>query len=428
MTDADAPLALVLALIRSTDRMTRPELVRQSGLSRAVVNQRVEQALELRLVEETSESISTGGRPSTTLRVRDQQGRVLAAVFGASRLHVAVTDLSGRVLRDRVVSWDVDAGPEASLTRLESLGRALLDEEPAPLWAVGLGVPGPVEFASGTLVAPPIMDGWDNFHVGARLERMFGTPAWVDNDVNLMTLGAWKATRSEAGDNVVLLKAGTGIGIGLISQARLHRGARGSAGDLGHVSLGNGSTTLCRCGKTGCLEASAGGWAIARDMQTPGALRSSPFLAAKVAETGTVTVEDVIAGALLDDETCRTSIRRSAEMIGGHLSALVSILNPSTLFLAGSLTRVGDLFSGPVREAIQRGSLPLGVEELVITEVPLNHSEGVIGAAALVLDQLFSASMLQRWIPTGSPAGFRDSTSQLFGSDPSRAERERFIR
>lgn len=135
MADADAPLALVLALIRSTDRMTRPELVRQSGLSRAVVNQRVEQALELRLVEETSESISTGGRPSTTLRVRDQQGRVLAAVFGASRLHIAVTDLSGRVLRDRVVSWDVDAGPEASLTRLESLGRALLDEEPTPLWA-----------------------------------------------------------------------------------------------------------------------------------------------------------------------------------------------------------------------------------------------------------------------------------------------------
>ncbi|MEK8174958.1 ROK family protein [Streptomyces sp. M19] len=152
-------------------------------------------------------------------------------LFGASQLHAAVTDLDGTVLADRRTAWDIEAGPEASLeTMYETAGQLLTAELRDRLWSVCVGVPGPVDFARGTVVRPPIMAGWHAFPLRERVEAHYDVPVWVDNDANLMALGAWSRTRAFAGDNVLLVKASTGIGLGLMSRGRLHRGARAPRG------------------------------------------------------------------------------------------------------------------------------------------------------------------------------------------------------
>ncbi len=133
---------------------------------------------------------------------------------------------------------------------------------------VGVGVPGPVEFATGTPVAPPIMPGWDGYRVGERLADYFGAPTLVDNDVNIMALGEhWKAWR--AYDHLLFVKVGTGIGCGIITDGRIHRGAQGAAGDIGHIHV-PGNEEICRCGNRGCLEAVAGGGAMAARLRAEG--------------------------------------------------------------------------------------------------------------------------------------------------------------
>ncbi|MGW2291548.1 ROK family protein [Streptomyces phaeochromogenes] len=407
MTDQTQTLSLVLNMIRSGAAVTRPDLSRRTGLGRTIITQRVDQAVTAGLVVEGEAAPSTGGRPSRILRIAPGHGVLLGLVFGATHLHAAVTDLDGTVLVDRRTEWDVETGPESSLATLYEMSAQLLTPDLEDrLWGVCVGVPGPVDFARGITVQPPIMTGWHGFPIRDRLEAHYEVPAWVDNDANLMALGSWSKTRISAGDNVLLVKASTGIGLGLISRGRLHRGARGAAGDLGHTVVAEESRHRCRCGKFGCLEAFAGGWALARDARAAGLAGRSPFLAARLEQSAApATVVDVLDGCAADDPVCVELVTRAGEMVGAQLAMLVSVFNPSTIYLAGLLAQTGELFRGPVAEVVARRSLPLATDELVVTTVGLDGMEGVIGAAGLAIDELLQPEMLGRWIPQGNPRG-----------------------
>lgn len=404
MADHTQNLALVIDLVRSGQATTRPEIIRQSGLGRAVVQQRVEEALDAGILMEDEVGISTGGRPSPVLRMNADRALVIAAVFGASRLHVALADLAGDIVTDRRVEWDVEAGPAASLEHLYGIVDALMPVGGADrLWGAAIGLPGPVDFSIGAPVQPPLMPGWDGFRVRTAVERHWSIPAWIDNDANLMTLGTWSRTRRASGDNVLFVKAGTGIGAGIISRGRLHRGARGAAGDLGHVTIAEESRLQCRCGKFGCLDAFAGGWALARDSHPAALAGRSTWLQDRLRERGRLDVDDVILGMQAGDTISRELILRAGELIGREVANVVNVLNPSTVYLGGSMVRTGEEFRATVDDAIRRRSLALATDELVITPVPLQHYEGVYGAATLALDELFHPATLREWLPERTP-------------------------
>ena len=127
---------------------------------------------------------------------------------------------------------------------------------------IGIGVPAPVAFSRGEPVAPPMMPGWDGFSIPGWFSRHYDAPVLVDNDVNIMALGEhWTHWRDC--EHLLYVKIGTGIGCGIVSDRRIHRGAQGAAGDIGHVRLAGHDDVVCRCGNVGCLEAVAGGRALA---------------------------------------------------------------------------------------------------------------------------------------------------------------------
>ena len=176
-------------------------------------------------------------------------------------------DLDGRILGHHDEPARIEDGPERGLDRVDALFDSLLrttQDIPGRLWGVGIGVPGPVEFASGRPISPPIMPGWDGYPIRERFAHRYRAPVWVDNDVNVLALGEWRSGVAPGHDNVVVIKIGTGIGAGIISDGRLHRGAQGSAGDVGHIQVVDDPSVVCRCGNIGCLEALAGGAAIGR--------------------------------------------------------------------------------------------------------------------------------------------------------------------
>ncbi|HSK95253.1 MAG TPA: ROK family protein [Euzebyales bacterium] len=185
------------------------------------------------------------------------------AALGATHIAVGLTDLTGTLLHKHVEPHDIATGPEPTLERVRELfGRGLeADGLPAEaqVYGIGIGLPGPIEFASGKPVSPPIMPGWDRYPVRARLADRYGMPVWVDNDVNLMALGEVRAGVAKDEHSVIFVKLGTGIGAGLVTSGRLHCGAQGCAGDIGHVAVAHGSGFICRCGNEGCLEALAAG-------------------------------------------------------------------------------------------------------------------------------------------------------------------------
>ncbi len=399
----------LLELVRTGGAETRPELSQRTGLGRTAITQRTTTLLEAGLLEEGRLNPSTGGRQARTLRFRKDGGRILTAELGATGFIAGITDLMGTVLATRYGDCDIALGPDPVLAEVEAkLDELIADVGAAPseVWGVGLGLPGPVEFATARPSEPPIMPGWNNYAVRDRLAVRYDAPVWVDNEVNLLCLGELRTPGIPIGDGDMLyVKIGTGIGAGISNNGRLHRGAQGCAGDIGHAAVSDDSSVVCRCGKTGCLEALAGGAALARDGEELARAGRSPALAAVFAERGTVTGEDVTAAAAAGDHQAVQLLVQAGRRIGAMLATMVNFYNPSIILIGGKVAGAGDLFLATIRETIYRRSLPLSTRELRIERARLGEEGGLVGAAFMVLDELFSVRHFGQWLPSGSPAG-----------------------
>ena len=399
-------LASILDEIRQARSRSRAELVARTGLSRGIVAQRVAELIELGLVVDDELGPSTGGRPPRQMTFRADAGHVLVADLGATSIDVAVTDLDGRILGHRDEPADIAAGPEACLERVDELFAELTAatrELPGRLWGIGIGIPGPVEFRSGRPVSPPIMPGWDDYPVRERFVARYAAPVWVDNDVNLLALGEWRAGIAVGHDNVIVVKIGTGIGAGIISNGRIHRGAQGSAGDVGHIQVVDDTSIICRCGNVGCLEALAGGAAIGRDGEVAAREGRSDRLVAALDQHGRVTAADVARAASFGDPVSVALLVSAGRRVGLMLASVVNLFNPSLVVVGGGVAQSGDQLLAAIRETVYRRSLPLATRELIIQRSSLGALAGVIGASSMVVEQLFSREALARLVSLGGP-------------------------
>jgi glucokinase-like ROK family protein len=401
-------LVQVFELIRTGVARTRPTLGAQSGLGRSIVTQRVAHLMQLGLVEEGRLGPSTGGRAPRELRVVTDAGHLLGVALGARGLGVGIADLSGSFLTMHNEACDIADGPEKVLGRVEVLLDKMIAKRgrnAPPIWGIGIGVPGPVEFATGRPVAPPIMPGWDGYPIRERLAKKYDAPVWVDNDVNLMALGELRSGLAQGESDVVFIKVGTGIGAGLISDGHLHRGADGAAGDIGHVAVTDDPSVICRCGNIGCLDAIAGGAALARQGEIAARQGRSSFLEKRLAEKSALDVSDITDAAERGDTVAVGLLTQSGQHVGRVLAWIVNFYNPSLILIGGGVAGVGDLLLASIRQAIYRRSLPLATRNLRVVRSAIHRNIGLGGAAAVVLDELFAPACLARWIDRGSPAG-----------------------
>ena len=319
-----------------------------------------------------------------------------------------MTTLDGRILGHHDEPARIEAGPEACLDRVDALFDSLLrttQDLHGRLWGIGIGVPGPVEFDSGRPISPPIMPGWDGYPIRERFAARYGAPVWVDNDVNVLALGEWRSGVAAGHADVVVVKIGTGIGAGIISDGHLHRGAQGSAGDVGHIQVVDDPAVVCRCGNVGCLEALAGGEAIGRAGRAAAEDGRSPRLQTALDQRGSVTAEDVARAASFGDPVAVALLGEAGRRVGSMLASVVNFFNPSLIVIGGGVANSPDQLLAAIRETIYRRSLPLATRDLLVQRSSLGGLAGVIGASAMVVDQLFARDSIARWIEAGEPSG-----------------------
>jgi len=364
----------LLRLIRTGAARSRADLVALTGAPRSTVSARVEQLLAAKLVYEGGTGDSRGGRPPTLLAFNSRSGMVLAVDLGATSAKVAVTDLAGEFLASQSREIEISDGPETVLAVVNAMADELLAEaggDVSTVKAVGVGVPGPVEFATGRLVHPPLMSGWHDYAVPQAFAR-FQCPVYVDNDVNVIAAGELGTGGTD--ENFLVVKIGTGIGCGIVVNGQIYRGTQGCAGDIGHIYVPSERTTICRCGNENCLEAIAGGAAIAREAQA----RGLPVHG----------VKDLVSLALQGEPPALELVRNAGREIGGVLASLVNIFNPSRIVLVGSVAEAGNPLLAGIREVVYRRSLPLAARSLEISISDQGKTDGQQGAARLAIESL----------------------------------------
>ncbi|WP_336031315.1 ROK family protein [Geodermatophilus sp. FMUSA9-8] len=374
MATSSASAGALLHHVRTGRARSRAELVGLTGAARNTVSARVDQLIAAGLLEEGGRGWSTGGRPPTLLRFNSAAGCVLAVDLGVTSVDVAVTDLSAQVLATVGHPIDIADGPRAVLAEVDRLAQEVLAEAgltPADVCAVGVGVPGPVEFSTGRPSHPPIMPGWHDFPIPSAFGR-YECPVFVDNDVNVMALGEMGVAGSD--QDVLVVKVGTGIGCGIVVEGCVYRGAQGSAGDIGHIHVpsADGTEVVCRCGQLNCLEAIAGGMALLRDAQAAG--------------LPVTTTREVVERAALGDGQALELVRRAGRTIGTVLAALVNFFNPHRIVMTGGVARAGVPLLAGIREAVYARSMPLAARALEITVSDAPDLSGRVGAALMAIE------------------------------------------
>ena len=372
-------------ILRDGKPRTRTELSSITGLARSTVALRIDSLTRLGLVGAADDATSTGGRPSSQVGLSSKRV-VLGVDIGASHARVALTDVSGKQLGEEASAIEVREGPEVVLDWVIAAGRRVLeacDRSVDDLLAVGIGLPGPVEHATGRPINPPIMPGWNRFDVAGWLEQGFSRPVLVDNDVNIMALGERALAWPEV-DHLMFVKVATGIGAGIISGGVLQRGATGIAGDLGHVQVARGAGVVCQCGNEGCLEAIASGSALARELSEGSRSVSGSQEVAELVELG-------------DAEALRL-VRQAGRDLGEVLTMCVSLNNPSVIVIGGSLALAGEHLLAGVREVVYRRSMPLAAQNLHVTQSAAGVNAAILGASMLAIQFALSPENIEAMV------------------------------
>ncbi len=371
----------IIDLIRFTPGgISRVELARVLGLTRAGITVIVNDLQRAGLVQEV-EAHSSGGRKPIVLEINPALGHVVGVDMGATHVSLILADFSARVLHEMNMPLNINLGPQVCLSQVAAYMQTLLETTGLDLKdikAVGVGVPGPIVSEAGMVSGPPIMPGWDGFPIRDTLQERWKCPVSLNNDAELGALGEWAYGAGRGERNLAYIKVGTGIGAGLLLDGQIYRGVTGSAGEIGHVTIDENGP-LCQCGNRGCLEAMAGGQAIAQ-RAIEAIHKGQRTILAEKAPVETITAQDVIAAARRGDLFAQHVMAEAGAHLGTAIASLVNFVNPGMVVIGGGVALIGDLLLEPIRRTVQERSLRVASRAVRITAALLGRRSSGMGA------------------------------------------------
>jgi glucokinase-like ROK family protein len=374
-------------LIRfATTGISRTDLAEEMGLTRAAVSLIVNDLIENDVILEAESRAIPNGRPPVVLEINPKRGLVAAVDMGATHVNIALADFSAKIVEEISLPFDIKQGPQKCLAEVKRVLQELLDRygiSISEIMAVGVGVPGPVIKDAGMVMSPPIMPGWDRYPIRKTLEKEWGCPVSLNNDAELGALGEWAYGAGRGEKNLAFIKVGSGIGAGLIINQQIYGGTTGSAGEIGHITIDENGP-LCTCGNHGCMEAFAGGNAIA--LQAKKLVESGKRTLLSNISKESITAQEVAESARRGDLPSQEIIMRAGTFIGIAIAGLVNLFNPSAVIIGGGVAQAGDLLTTSIRQAVRERSLHASEQSVHITTAMLGQRSSLIGATVQAIN------------------------------------------
>lgn len=281
---------------------------------------------------------------------------------GGTFTKIGLVDMRGNVVRSEQIPTIPSQGPK------DFVRRAAAIVKPWKFSSAGIGLAGGVDAETGTLLFVPNLKGWTGFSFKKAFSRALGVNVVVDNDANVAVWGGYQIALKGRGQTVVGITLGTGVGGGLVVGGRLHRGATGSAGEIGHLTLElNGPR--CACGRRGCLEAYAG---------TAGILRRAEELMKRPPQTPKAVADAALAG----DRGALKVWDEVGTRLGQGLASLILVLNPDAVLILGGVARAGRLVLDPIKRVFAEQPFREPFKKVLLS-APSDRDWGVVGSALL---------------------------------------------
>lgn len=370
--------AAVLRAVKDAGALSRADIARRSGLSQVTVGSIVSDLLDQDLLVEGDEAPSNGGRPSRLLLLNSSAYVSIGLKLTEDHVVGALTDLEANVVVDasrRLPGSD----PEQVADAIADTVRGLLADsgtDPGRLLGVGIGTAGAVDGETGVCRYSPFL-GWRDVPIGELVSTRVGVPVLVENDVNTLALAERWFGAGRGQRNFLLVTVGRGVGLAIVADGGLYRGA-GGAGEFGHTVV-DGSTRVCSCGRTGCLEASVG---------ESGLLAAAADVARAKRRRRPADLAELYTAAD-SDAALREVVREAGRLLGRGIGNLVNLFAPSLVIVSGEVLELSSLLVDAAIEGLDEHVFPGLVGSFEILTEPLPESAWARGAASLVLGELF---------------------------------------
>lgn len=305
--------------------------------------------------------------------------------IGGTTIKVGICDEQGNLLHTCEGPTDADQGPDTVLERIAEYAKKIVEQssyEWEQVGGIGIGIAGFMDIPEGFVKLSPNFPGFRNVPVKKTLEAKLGKLVKIDNDANVAALGEAWGGAGRGIDHVVAYTLGTGVGGGIIIGGKIHQGATGMAGELGHMAVVPDIEAItCGCGKIGCLETVSSATGIVRmanDAVERGETTSLCLLEK-------IEAKDVFDAAKTGDETSLRIINRAAYYLGRSMATVSVVVNPKRYILGGGVSKAGDILFEPIREIYRKYTPEVAQEGVDIVPATLGNNAGVVGAAGLIL-------------------------------------------
>lgn len=317
---------------------------------------------------------------------------VVGVDMGGTKILAAVVDAEGNILSTSKIPTQAKSKTSVVIDRIAECIRDVINESPVDadsIGAIGIGAPGPLDPVTGVVIFAPNL-GWKDVPLKTELEARVDIPTFVDNDVNVGTLGEHTFGAGRGVKNIVGIFVGTGIGGGIIMNGKLFHGASKTAGEIGHIIVKAGGPR-CGCGNRGCLEAMASRTAMTKEFQKAILKKGKKSILSNLTggDLGLIR-SGVLAKALHSkDKLTRKVFKKTTKYLGIGIGSIVNFLNPEMIILGGGVVEaVGDKFLDDIRKAANKYALPDTLKGVQIVGAKLGDDAGVLGAAALARQRL----------------------------------------
>lgn len=305
--------------------------------------------------------------------------------IGGTSIKVGLCDEQGNLIQTYEGPTDADQGPDTVLERIAEYVKRIV-EQSSYKWeqvaGIGIGIAGFMDIPEGFVKLSPNFPGFRNVPVKRTLEAKLGKPVKIDNDANVAALGeAWGGAGRDI-PHIVAYTLGTGVGGGIIVGGKIHQGATGMAGELGHMAIVPDIEAIkCGCGQMGCLETVSSATGIVR-MANEAVERGE---LTTMSEIESIEAKDVFDAAKAGDEVALRIVNRAAYYLGRSMALVAVVVNPKRIIVGGGVAKAGDILFEPIRETFRKFTPEVAQEGVDIVPATLGNNAGVVGAAGLNL-------------------------------------------
>ncbi len=376
----------VLEGIRMDNKISRIKISNLIDLTPAAVTKIIKKLIDLDLIENNHTLESTGGRPEKSLKINNKYKKIIGINFGPEFIETALNYLDGEVIYLKRRNFYIRSQEKILRILFEEIDKVLLECKKSEIVGIGIALHGIVDKENGIAVFSPHF-GWRNLNIGDILEKRYGMPVIIDNNVRAMAIAEHEFGRAENVDDFFIIHISNGIGGAIFLNGSTYNGSDNSAGEIGHIIINEDSNRKCSCGKYGCLEAETSDEAI----------KSKTLLELDKLGINRIEIEDLYKAAKLKEEPYFSIVRKAAYEIGKTIGSILNILNVKLVIVAGNIINTDDVFFNNLNKGVKRTILEGLDKGLVIVPSKLYDAIGIHGAFSLITTNLFKDKKLIKW-------------------------------